>query len=144
MASKNTNPQDAMVGDLIMWTSNNSGFNFGKIISFNSGGCPIVRPIREPWFEGKRLKGFEYHEDPTGYWQYVDGARKRVKAEAIYEEVNIQHPTRYGPGHQAGYSWMVIAYGPNNPKSRTTTELHPIAKAKQQFTELESKIQGAF
>jgi len=101
----NRNPQDAMVGDLIMWTSNYRGFAFGKIISFNRKGVPMVRPI----CPGSELL-----------------------------------PRRYGRGRQAGCSWMVIAYGPNNPKSRSTAEPHPIALAKQQFAELESKIHGAF
>lgn len=145
MTKRNPNPQDAMVGDLIMWTSNHSGFNFGKIISFNSNGVPMVRPIRLPWFEDKRLVGFKYVPDEVnGYWRDIDGERVKVRLEAIYEEVNIQHPLRYGRGYQAGYNWMVIAYGPNNPKSRTVEELHPIALAKQQFAELETKVQGAF
>ncbi len=145
MAGKNTNPQDAMVGDLIMWTANNSGFNFGKIISFMKDGRPMVRPIRNPWFEERRYMGSDWVPDENGYWGTdKNGNRVRGRWQARYEEVNIQHPVGYHGGQQSGYSWMVIAYGPNNPKSRTVSEPHPIAKAKQQFAELESGVQVAF
>lgn len=142
--SSNTNPQGAMVGDLIMWTANNSGFNFGKIISFMKDGRPTVRPIREPWFQEHA-----YVEDLDQWVTTNWGSQTNEKGEKGYYgskkvKVDIQHPLGYSGGQQSGYSWMVIAYGPDNPKSRTITEPHPIAKAKQQFAELETKVQGAF
>ncbi len=143
--TKSTNPQDAMVGDLIMWTSSRGGFSFGKIISFMNGGRPMVRRIREPWFEGKRYLGSDWVPDENGRWGTdKDGNRIKGRWQGRYEEVNIQHPVEYRGGQKSGYNWMVIAYGPNNPQSRTVSEPHPIALAKRLFAELESGIQGAF
>lgn len=138
-----SNPQDAMVGDLIMWTSNYGGFSFGKIISFNRDGVPMVRPISQPYF-----KEYDWVEDLEDFKPVPWGAKTKDGVKGYYRlkqvKVDEHIPLRYSGGHQAGYNWMIIAYGPNNPKARTVTEEHPIAKAKRQFAELESETSSPF
>lgn len=136
MSDKNKN--GAQVGDLIMYTSRFGGFKFGKIISFNRNGTPMVQPIAQPYF-----KEFEYVIDKDNWTPTKYGRFNKEKGETGYfgyknVKVDKQIPLRFGRGHEAGSDWMVIAYGENTEMARTIEEEHPIAKAKRQFRELEA------
>lgn len=139
------NPQNAKVGDLIMWPNYNGGgkLNFGKIVSFASDGRPMAKSFWQPWFEKDRLVGYKFEADPKGWtWGEVDGQRVRGRSKAVYEEVNIQHPLRWSHTRRATNGWLVLAHG--DGRAETTTEEHPIAKARRQFMELEGKKGYAF
>lgn len=136
------NPQNAKIGDLIMWTSNTSGFQFGKIISWMADGRPMVKPIGQPYVQTTRDTGEKYWS-PNKYSQqsHPETGEKGFWYNK-YEPCNILMPVHYDYGQQSGYSWMVIAYG--DDRVETVTAEHPIAKARRQFMELEGKKGYAF
>lgn len=140
---RDKNPQNAKVGDLIMWTSNFGGFKFGKLIGFNCNGTPMVKPIAEPYIQTRRMSETEkvWRDYVYGNEIHPETGKKGYWIPAI-EDCNIPIPLQYGRGHEAGSTWTVIAYG--DGRAETTTEEHPIAKARRQFMELEGKKGYAF
>lgn len=138
------NPQNAKAGDLIMWPNfNGGGLNYGKIVSFSSDGRPMAKSFWEPWFEKDKIVDWKFEADPSGWtWGEVDGQRVRGRSVPIREEVNIQHPLRWSHARRVTSGWVVLAYG--DGRVETTEAEHPIAKAKRQFMELESKYGFAF
>lgn len=140
---RDKNPQNAKVGDLIMWTSNFGGFKFGKLIGFNRNGTPMVQPIGQPYVQRRRVVPGEKDWRDYAYGDSIHPETgKRGYWTDKYEVCEIQVPVHYSRGHEAGSTWTVIAYG--DGRAETTTEEHPIAKARRQFMELEGKKGYAF